>query len=62
MLDLLGVQKVSWKGGGTELAGECVIFCGRGNEVFELDTGIFVHKRIISAVKRIEFASDRISA
>jgi hypothetical protein len=43
----VGVQEVRWEGGGTELAGECVIFCGRGNEVHELGTGIFVHRRVI---------------
>jgi hypothetical protein len=31
------------------------------NETYELDTASFVHKRIISALKRVEFFSDRIS-
>jgi hypothetical protein len=48
-------------GGGTQLGGEYTFLFGKGNENHELGTGIFVHKKIISAVKRVEFVSDRMS-
>jgi hypothetical protein len=61
-LDLAGVQEVRWEGGGTKPAGEYTFFYGKGKENHELGTSFFVvHKRIISAVKRVEFDSDRVS-
>jgi exonuclease III len=60
-LDLVGVQEVRWGGGGTEPADEYTFFCGNGNEYHELGTGFFVHEKIISAVKWVEFVSDRMS-
>jgi hypothetical protein len=60
-LDLAGVQAVRWDGGCTEPAGEYTFFYGKGNEIHELGTGIIIHKKIISAVKRVEFVSDRMS-
>jgi hypothetical protein len=59
--DLLGVQEVRRVGGGTERADEYTIFYGKGNENHQLGTGFVVHKRIVSAVKRLEFVSDRLS-
>jgi hypothetical protein len=60
-LDLVGVQEVRWEGSGTEPAGEYTFFYGKGNENHELGTGFSVYKRIISAGKRVEIVSDRMS-
>jgi exonuclease III len=60
-LDLVGVQEVRWESSGTEPAGEYTFFYGKGNENHELGTGLFVQKRIISAIKRVESVSDKMS-
>jgi exonuclease III len=60
-LDLVGVQEVRWDRGGTEPAGKYTFFYGRGNENHQLGTSIFVHKRIISAVKMVKSVSNRMS-
>jgi hypothetical protein len=57
----VGVQEVRWEGGGTEPAGEYTFFYGKRNENHELGTSFSVHKRIISAVKWVEFFTDRMS-
>jgi hypothetical protein len=48
---------VRWNRGDTEPAGEHIFFNRKGNEYYELSTGVFIHKRIISTFKRVEFVS-----
>jgi hypothetical protein len=53
-LDLVRVQEVRQEGGGTEPAGAYTFINGKRNENL-------VHKRIISALQRVRFVSDRMS-
>jgi hypothetical protein len=55
----VGMQ-VRWEGSGTKPAGEYAFFYGKGNKNFKY-VQVSLCEGIISAVKRIEFVSDRIS-
>jgi hypothetical protein len=60
-LNLVVIQVVRWDKGGVVRVGDYVFYSGKGNEIHRLGVDFFVHHRIISAVMRVEFVSDRMS-
>ena len=55
----MGVQEVRWDKGDTVRAGNCIFLYGKGNENYKLGIRIFLHHRIVSAVKTVEIVCDR---
>jgi len=49
------------KGRGTVKAGDCIFSMKKKKENHQLGTGHFVHHRIVSADKRVEFVGDKVS-
>jgi exonuclease III len=60
-LDSVALQEARWEKDGTERAEDYTFFYGEGNGDHQLWPGFFVHKRIVSAVRKVDFTSDRMS-
>jgi hypothetical protein len=58
----LGVQEVRWDKGGTVRAATYIFFSmEKEMKIINREKGFYVHHRIVSAVKSVEFVSDRVS-
>jgi hypothetical protein len=52
---VVAVQKVRWVEGGSQPREHYSLFYGNGNANRHVGAGFFIHKGIISSVKRVEF-------
>jgi hypothetical protein len=55
------VHEVRWDKGAALSAGDYSFFYWKGNENHQLGIWCFLHHRIVSAVRRVEFVSGRVS-
>ena len=55
------MQEVRWDKIGIIRAGDYIYFYWKGNENHQFKTRFFVHHRRVSAVKTVEFVSDKLS-
>ena len=60
-LDLVGVQEVRWDKGGHGRSRGLLFFLRKRKRKSSIGNRIFVHHRIVSAVKTVEFVSKRVS-
>jgi hypothetical protein len=55
----VAVQEIRWVEGGSQPADDYTFFCENVNANHHLGTGFFIHKVIITAVKKVEFIKIR---